>query len=360
MEWHLRGAFDISSKLSDMFPLAQGVSFFYVLSGFILSYNYCQFSNRMEIKNFLIARIARIYPVHIVTMIIWFLFLGNLNDISVYGKQILSQIMLVHSWIPLREFNSSLNAVSWSISCEWMFYLLFPVLIMKFKKYGCNIIFISFLIVILFCFSSNILNISTVDAEMEIVNTFSYIYTNPLVRIFEFIVGIGAYFVYNHLKQYVVELSDINFTCVEVFLIILSFIIMACGGLLYEYERTTEVFGNGFANWLRYSSNVATFFMIVIVFAFSRGLISKILSWSVFEFLGKASFCLYMIHFTPSYLLKLHYTEMQLLFPHGLHIIFVIAMLLYACFMYKFVETPMRNIIRKRFININSEFYQSN
>ena len=100
--------------------------------------------------------------------------------------------------------------------------------------------------------------------------------------------------------------------------------------------------------------------MIVIVFAFSRGLISKILSWSVFEFLGKASFCLYMIHFTPSYLLKLHYTEMQLLFPHGLHIIFVIAMLLYACFMYKFVETPMRNIIRKRFININSEFYQSN
>ncbi|WP_041064256.1 acyltransferase family protein [Cohnella kolymensis] len=50
-----------------------GVSFFFVLSGFILFYNYhSQFTafKMPSIKRFYIARIAKIYPVHLLTLVL--------------------------------------------------------------------------------------------------------------------------------------------------------------------------------------------------------------------------------------------------------------------------------------------------
>src|SRR6516165_1764002 len=47
--------------------LGQGVSFFYVLSGFILTYNYYGLKGPADTKRFLWARIGRIWPSHIAT-----------------------------------------------------------------------------------------------------------------------------------------------------------------------------------------------------------------------------------------------------------------------------------------------------
>ncbi|ERT14322.1 acyltransferase family protein [Photorhabdus temperata] len=50
-----------------------GVTFFFILSGFVLAYSYEEKMNRKEIskRNFFVARIARIYPLHILTFIIF-------------------------------------------------------------------------------------------------------------------------------------------------------------------------------------------------------------------------------------------------------------------------------------------------
>lgn len=45
--------------------LNQGVSFFFVLSGFILTYVYRDLSGKGAVREFYIHRIARIWPVHI-------------------------------------------------------------------------------------------------------------------------------------------------------------------------------------------------------------------------------------------------------------------------------------------------------
>src|SRR5262249_9177363 len=49
---------------------ALGVSFFFVLSGFILAVNYGNMS-RAEVGRFFLARFARLYPVHIATLILF-------------------------------------------------------------------------------------------------------------------------------------------------------------------------------------------------------------------------------------------------------------------------------------------------
>ena len=111
-----------------------GVSFFFILSGFILTYNYAdQFRmqlNRMNWRAFIIARIARIYPLHIITLLIsipllWIQEGGK--GIQMIGIFVL-QICLSQSLIPIQKVYFSFNAPSWSISDEFIFYLLLPII----------------------------------------------------------------------------------------------------------------------------------------------------------------------------------------------------------------------------------------
>jgi len=103
------------------------VSFFYVLSGFILAYAYLSMRRRSDVSRFLVARIARVWPVRVASLIICIVTGTNLafGGILPAGANILT----VHAWGPLGAFFFSGNAVRWSISTEFGFYLLFPILL---------------------------------------------------------------------------------------------------------------------------------------------------------------------------------------------------------------------------------------
>ncbi len=105
---------------------ALGVSFFFVLSGFILAYNYRDLA-RGDLGRFYIARFARLFPVHIVTFVFAALFVLPWN-LWTFGPSLITvpyNLTLTHAWLPLGGLVFSWNAVSWSISAELFFYLLF-------------------------------------------------------------------------------------------------------------------------------------------------------------------------------------------------------------------------------------------
>ena len=110
-----------------------GVSFFFILSGFILAYNYEDkiLEKRITKKEFYISRIARIYPMHFVTMLAA-LIISSLIGGS--GKYIAQNILLVQSFFPNEKIFFSLNAPSWSISNEMFFYLIFPFFLFLSEK----------------------------------------------------------------------------------------------------------------------------------------------------------------------------------------------------------------------------------
>src|SRR5882762_3313186 len=62
---HSRGNFGIPSDWAVHLPLDQGVSFFFVLSGFILVYVYPRLDTWDARRKFWLARFARIWPAHI-------------------------------------------------------------------------------------------------------------------------------------------------------------------------------------------------------------------------------------------------------------------------------------------------------
>lgn len=117
------------------------VDFFFILSGFILTHCYLDgLKNRtFSYRSFLIKRIARLYPVHLFTltlMVVTFAINAALNlPTPENGPTLwdfLQNIFLVHSWGLASDL--SYNRYSWTISAELFAYILFPLIVFAFIR----------------------------------------------------------------------------------------------------------------------------------------------------------------------------------------------------------------------------------
>lgn len=132
-----------------------GVIIFFVLSGFVMAYVYNEwFRNRptkREYLNFIGLRIARVYPLHLLTLLLWlgFCLIGfigfNSND-SIYTFVL--NLLLLQAW----GFTPSIswNQPSWSISVEMFAYLLFPWWIFIAQKVHLRLLGIGLILLLLF------------------------------------------------------------------------------------------------------------------------------------------------------------------------------------------------------------------
>ncbi|MFJ5534874.1 acyltransferase family protein [Streptomyces sp. NPDC093261] len=111
---------------------ATGVSFFFILSGFVLMWSARPGDRALS---FWRRRLARIYPVHLVTAAIALL-MGCTLDHQARPEPLqgLANVLLVHSW--WRPWWQTLDPVSWSLACEAFFYAAFPLLALLLCRLG--------------------------------------------------------------------------------------------------------------------------------------------------------------------------------------------------------------------------------
>ncbi|WP_406289132.1 acyltransferase family protein [Embleya sp. NBC_00896] len=102
-----------------------GVSFFFILSGFVLTWS-ARPGERA--RSFWRARACKIYPNHLVTAAAAILLALSLNE-TMTTRQVLPNLALAHTWLPRLDILNSVNTVSWSLGCEAFFYLSFPFLL---------------------------------------------------------------------------------------------------------------------------------------------------------------------------------------------------------------------------------------
>nr|WP_050810206.1 acyltransferase [Streptomyces sp. SID5464] len=111
---------------------ATGVSFFFILSGFVLMWS-ARPGDRAPA--FWWRRIARIYPVHLATAAVALLMgLTLARQTEPTPAQALANVLLLHSW--WRPWWQTLDPVSWSLACEAFFYAVFPLLALPLRRMG--------------------------------------------------------------------------------------------------------------------------------------------------------------------------------------------------------------------------------
>ncbi|MCY3003682.1 MAG: acyltransferase, partial [Planctomycetota bacterium] len=126
---HSREAFGIPIDGLQMLG-GVAVGFFFVLSGFILTYVYGSQLERRDVPRFWLARWARIWPLHVVCLALAML-LQPSHHVPHDGHAwavLASHVALLQSWSTEGDWTLALNGPAWSISVELFFYLSFPFL----------------------------------------------------------------------------------------------------------------------------------------------------------------------------------------------------------------------------------------
>lgn len=296
-----------------------GVTFFFILSGFILAYSYQNkiISGKTSIKSFYIARIARIYPIHVCT----FIAAISLFSYGYYSSdQFIFNAALIQAFIPESKYYFTVNAVSWSISVELFLYLLLPFLIRLDNK---GLLYLSIILVLL----KLSMSISLSDKLNH-----AMVYISPFMRVSDFSIGILMYRYRNILIE---KLSKLNILYLQAMSIITLVIFCSYSNQIpisYRYD-------------LYY---ILPMSMIILSLSIDGTLIFRALSNRVFVFLGEVSFSFYMIHqmvikFFVENNHNLNLTNWQLFLSMFL------SSLLLSIIAYKIIEIPSKNIIIKLF-----------
>lgn len=111
------------------------VDMFFILSGFVISYSYPSDARGLKAyARFMIRRIARIYPLHLLTLLVFVLLIGFGLDRSARSTPLdfLYNLVLLQAWGVTDHL--SFNSPSWSISAEFFCYLIFPLLMLLARK----------------------------------------------------------------------------------------------------------------------------------------------------------------------------------------------------------------------------------
>lgn len=272
--------------------LRNAVSFFFVLSGFILSHAYSNFDFDKDKRSFFAARVSRLYPSHMVTAILAIILFSPIGTAYDFFRSVVN-LLLLQSLIPLLPWHYSLNAVSWSISTEFFFYALFPFILPVARKRPKSLALAAAILVLLMVTLSSLLKLSIVEPSGG-VTAWGVLYISPITRLAEFMAGMAAYQAALKMHAGSNLWSRSKATWLE--LLALFLVILSMSGLTWISKNLLATITPQLSVWVLVAGSFAPFCILITIFSGQRGAVSAFLKWRPLVYLGKISFSLYMVH----------------------------------------------------------------
>lgn len=256
---------------------ARTCEFLFVVSGFLVGYNY--YYKGMDGTwdqsiNYAKGKLIKFWPLHFVTFIMALIFnVITIQGFLTYDNAISAvlNVLLLHAWGNTPDVYFSYNGASWFLSALIFCYFLAPLMLKAIK----NIKVSSVLFFV----------IAFVRYALEFVNDYfpgAYwdlrMHTSPLVRSLEFFLGMLMVPVCMYLKEKY-ESKKILVTLWEILALLLTVAIAITKNEVWP--RSLFVFVSA---------------LLVFVYSFDAGLLSKFFSTKIFRLFGGIQFEFYIFH----------------------------------------------------------------
>ncbi|MDY3127349.1 MAG: acyltransferase [Corynebacterium sp.] len=118
-----------------------GVTFFFVLSGFLIYWSNSDVSGAKDILYYCRRRVTKIYPMHWLAFALFVLASASITRHGITPAMDFSRLelwlpnfLLIHTWNPQWAVLGGMNVPSWSLGAEMLFYLSFPFLVPLIRK----------------------------------------------------------------------------------------------------------------------------------------------------------------------------------------------------------------------------------
>ncbi len=292
-----------------------GVSYFFLLSGFIMIVAYHR-KQKIGYLDYYKNRFARIYPLYVLGLLLYL--------VTRYSSSTLFECILYlsgfQSWV-LKGI--IVNFPGWSISVELLFYLLFPFLYNYFYAKGNKWIWGSTLIIWIVTQVFCSFYVDSSYYEGPHTRSHEFLCYFPLMHINEFLVGnlAGLFFVKNSGQK------NYDIPVIIIFgLILLSLVFLP---LFYH---------NGLMAVL--------FIPLIILISKNNGFLTKLFSLKPLEYLGESSYALYITHIPVLYILRElvreYHFSIDTVFWIYMVVVVLTSMLFYQC-----IEKPLRDYLKK-------------
>jgi peptidoglycan/LPS O-acetylase OafA/YrhL len=348
---HSVNAFRVWNNTKIPFPLGQGVSFFFVLSGFILTYVYPSLSGGIRIRDFYVARIARIWPAHFVAFVLLLCLIPSVWNGEHLWQIAAANLFLIHGWIPAASYYFSFNGVSWSISTEVFFYLAFPFLISRLdRSWWWKLLCTAALVVAMLCLT-DLLKLPPYDpAHFSAVTAHGLAYINPLVRILEFVFGMATASLCLRWRELKIITSSPAWlwTVLE-----LGALAVTLWSGWYGTQLVCSLFDGrsqyAFVVYAGACGSFPAFGVLIGVLSFERGIISRFLSAAWLVVLGEISYSIYLIHQILIRWYESNRGMFELVPKTMLYIGYLLAVLSLSFIIWRIVEKTCQRRIRSAF-----------
>ena len=302
-----------------------GVSYFFILSGFVMIIaNF--YKENINVIDYYKNRLARVYPVYIVAIFL-IIFANRFQSINI--SDLFLNTFMLQSWFPQKAL--TLNFPGWSLSVEMFFYISFPFLANKI--YSKQKLKITAIWIISFWFISQII-FHLLATEIFYIPNYSSldIHYNPLAHFNEFLIGnlTGLFFIKN-IK---------NTTRNNLFLIIILMFLLI---FLLRFPLGFD-FHNGLLALI--------FAPFILLISSTNDKITAIFSHKIFIFLGEISFGIYILQlpvwkfFSDFRMWRYFGLDPELNFTSSFFIRLFI-LILVSSLSYLYFEKPLRNLIKK-------------
>jgi peptidoglycan/LPS O-acetylase OafA/YrhL len=312
-----------------------GVSFFFVLSGFIHGYAYGpERVGSLGVSKFYRGRIARIYPVYLLALLLaaWtFVHSAPLGKLVVPGATVLT---MTQAWMPSTAM--AWNYPSWTMSSELLFYLLFPFLappIARLSRRGLLVLAAVSLGVMLAIPTTYL--IIAPDGFRHVQSNYgsdwlNTVKFNPLCRLPEFVIGLALGYHFTKTKSENSHVSSAN-------------VAHRWGDLLAGAAIVLIALTLGFSAHLPYlylhNGGMIPMFGLLLYGLALGGRISRMLSNRALSTAGDASYAMYLIQAPVfTWLVAAHVIGK----PHYVAI-YIVVLLLASFLVLQFFEKPARN-----------------